>query len=478
MEGEKDADRLADLKFPATTNAGGAGKWRDTYTQQLKGAGIEQVVILPDADAAGRSHAEDVARSCHALGLQVKIVQLPDVPEKGDVSDWLAAGHTRDELATLVKATSLYVPPAASGAVVRAASPFGLTSLADLLNEPDETVDYVVEARIPAGGIVLLTGKPKSGKSTTARDLAFAIGSGGSWLGHYCTEGPVWYLALEEKRSEVRKHFRVMGATGREPIRVFINQAPIDIIAQLQALAAQEQPVAIIVDTLQRLIKAKDLNDYAETTTKMDPLIRLARDTGAALILLHHSNKFGEGLDAILGSTALAGSVDNVLMLARTENYRLLSSVQRIGPDLSETVVTLNEQTGRVTLNGSRQDADEARMAALILEALQAAGKPITEPELAETVEGRTALQRYALRRLVSREQVSRTGKGGKGDPYRYAIPVPCSLVPYKGREQANKNLVSCTLPNEPKEFACSHVLEREPACSHVLEQEDDVERC
>ena len=327
VEGEKDADRLAGLHLPATTNAGGAEKWRDDYTQQLKAAGVAHVVILPDNDRVGRRHAEDVARRCHAAGLQVQIVPLPDLRERGDVSDWLDAGHTRDELAGLVTGTPLYGP----GAPTPAPS-LGLTTLADLLREPDETVDYIVEARIPAGGITLLTGKPKSGKSTTARDLAFAIGSGGRWLGHHCTEGPVWLLALEEKRSEVRRHFRTMGATGREPVRVFINQAPVDIIAQLLALATKEQPVAIIVDTLQRLIKAKDLNDYAETTTKMDPLIRLARDTGAALILLHHSNKFGEGLDAVLGSTALAGSVDNVLMLTRTEKYRLLSSVQRIGP--------------------------------------------------------------------------------------------------------------------------------------------------
>jgi putative DNA primase/helicase len=48
VEGEKDADRLTNLKLPATTNAGGASsKWRPEYTQQLKGAGVENVVISP-----------------------------------------------------------------------------------------------------------------------------------------------------------------------------------------------------------------------------------------------------------------------------------------------------------------------------------------------------------------------------------------------------------------------------------------------
>ena len=45
VEGEKDADRLVSLKLPATTAAGGgAGKWRSEYVQQLKAAGVEQVL--------------------------------------------------------------------------------------------------------------------------------------------------------------------------------------------------------------------------------------------------------------------------------------------------------------------------------------------------------------------------------------------------------------------------------------------------
>ncbi len=111
VEGEKDADRLRVIGLAATTNVGGAGKWLPAYTQQLKAATIESVVILPDNDDPGRKHAEDVARSCHAAGLKVKIVTLPDLPTKGDVSDWLHAGHTKAELVELVKATTLYAPP-------------------------------------------------------------------------------------------------------------------------------------------------------------------------------------------------------------------------------------------------------------------------------------------------------------------------------------------------------------------------------
>jgi len=97
-EGEKDVEALRYLGLVATSNAGGAGKWDERYTEQLLAAGIKRVTILPDNDTAGEEHAVKVARSCAAAGLKVKIVRLPGLPPKGDVSDWLAAGHTAADL--------------------------------------------------------------------------------------------------------------------------------------------------------------------------------------------------------------------------------------------------------------------------------------------------------------------------------------------------------------------------------------------
>ncbi len=101
-EGEKDALALRQLGLVATTNAGGAGKWRDAYTQQLKAAGVESVVVLPDHDDPGRRHAVEVARSCHAAGLHTKLVELPGLPEHGDATDYLTT-QTRDDLLSITK---------------------------------------------------------------------------------------------------------------------------------------------------------------------------------------------------------------------------------------------------------------------------------------------------------------------------------------------------------------------------------------
>ncbi|MBM4289755.1 MAG: hypothetical protein FJ135_16720 [Deltaproteobacteria bacterium] len=111
-EGEKDVERLRDLGMIATCNAMGAGKWREEYNSHLQG---RLVVILPDNDDPGRAHAQKVARSVHGIATSIKVVELPDLPEKGDVSDWLDSGGTVEQLQALVEETPEWSPATASG---------------------------------------------------------------------------------------------------------------------------------------------------------------------------------------------------------------------------------------------------------------------------------------------------------------------------------------------------------------------------
>jgi hypothetical protein len=470
VEGEKDADRLHLIKLPGTTAPGGASKspdkskWSDSYTQQLKAASVEQVIILPDNDEAGRLHADQAARSCHTAGLQVKVVALPGLKEKGDVSDWLDAGHTRAELLEHIKSTPIYSP-----AIVRSpdnpATPAGglvLTSIGDLLAEPDTVEDWIVDGLFLAGGTALIAGKPKAGKSTAARAAALSVARGGTWLGRHCEQGTVWYLALEGRRKDIKNHFRQMGATADDPIRIWVGQAPAQIVSQLMQIAEQERPALIVIDTMQRFLKAQSTDDYAEMTTLFDQVIGIAQKSGAAIVLLHHASKADRaGIDAVLGSTAITGSVDTIMLLARTERYRTISTVQRVGEDLPETVILLDEKTGIVRLGDSRQDADVTAVEQSILEVLRSADGPLPEDEIDKRVEARTTLKRKALRRLVP-EQVTRTGKGGKTYPYRYTVSGSRSFVPSKEGEQENRNVGSQEIPTELPTDSCSLVFTQE----------------
>ena len=101
VEGEKDADRLAALGLVATCNAGGAGKWKKEHSEFLRS---RRVVVLPDNDEAGEKHAQQVERSLRGIAAEVRTLVLPGLPDKGDVSDWLDAGGTLEELLVLASA--------------------------------------------------------------------------------------------------------------------------------------------------------------------------------------------------------------------------------------------------------------------------------------------------------------------------------------------------------------------------------------
>jgi hypothetical protein len=110
-EGEKDVDALRELGLVATCNPGGAGKWQSRFAGPLRD---RHIVILPDNDETGQGHARQVAESLAEVAASVKVLLMPDLPVAGDVSDWLDAGGTAEELARLAAAAPQWVPTVAA----------------------------------------------------------------------------------------------------------------------------------------------------------------------------------------------------------------------------------------------------------------------------------------------------------------------------------------------------------------------------
>ncbi|MDY6918453.1 MAG: AAA family ATPase [Chloroflexota bacterium] len=411
-EGEKDVNGLWGLGLAATTNSGGAGKWRDSYSKALEGA---DVVIIPDNDGPGRDHATKVAASLHGIAKSIKVLGFPDRDgcHVKDVSDWLQAGGTASELDGLVAAAPQPQPP-------QPTSGFRLTPLSDLLAEPPESIAWVWADTLPAGGLSILAAKPKVGKSTLARNLALAVACGKAFLGRDTSPGPVVYLGLEEKRSEVAAHFERMGATS-ENIFIHTGGAPDDAIAALQAAICDKGAVLAILDPLQRGVRLRDTNDYAQVSLALEPLLLTARDTGCHIVAVHHLGKLErDGADGVLGSTALFGSVDTALIMRRrNDGGRTIESVQRYGEDIPKIALSFDSPTGLTDAQGTVEELDVHRASEAILDFLT--GDEATQEEI-RAIEGyRAQTLRKALTELVNEGVVARVGSGRKGDPFRYS---------------------------------------------------------
>lgn len=128
VEGEKDADRLVSEGIPATCFMG--AKWQDEYGQYFKG---RTVFILPDNDGPGEILGRTIAKATGG-----KIVTLPGLPVKGDVSDWFDSGNTLEDFWKRVDAAK-----SVANEEIKAETITVKTSVADIMGNYEVKREYV-----------------------------------------------------------------------------------------------------------------------------------------------------------------------------------------------------------------------------------------------------------------------------------------------------------------------------------------------
>lgn len=312
-EGERDALNLIADGLCATTAPMGAGKWRDSMSAVLRDA--PDVVILPDNDEPGRQHAALTANSLVAHGVTVRIVPLPGLPEKGDVSDWLDAGGDYDTLEELVQATR----PAAIDPALRTS-----WRLSEVLADPDimRAPTAVIPRLAWKGRTTLLAASIKAGKSTLVGFLATQVSQGGFFLNAQCEKGVVLIVGLEEGLGDLARRLRDFDA---DPYRVHIMDrvtgTATERIEAIRTVVAHITPTLVIVDTLTAygMGIVEDENSSAQMQPLVQGLSNLTHHANSyAMILVHHNNKAG----SFRGSSAIGGAVDVIVEMSQHEDAR------------------------------------------------------------------------------------------------------------------------------------------------------------
>jgi hypothetical protein len=107
VEGEGKAELLAKLGFVATSASGGAGKWSADLNEWFRD---RHVRILIDNDAPGRKHGQSVAEKLDGTPASVRLIELPGLPPKGDVKEWLQNDPTGARLVQICERTPAWEP--------------------------------------------------------------------------------------------------------------------------------------------------------------------------------------------------------------------------------------------------------------------------------------------------------------------------------------------------------------------------------
>jgi hypothetical protein len=320
-------------------------------------------------------------------------------------------------------------------------STLGFTSPEDFFNMPPEVIAYTVENLLPSSGLSVWVAKPKIAKSTILRQLAVSVAKGKAFLGRAVDQGGVLYLALEEKPSEVQGHLKQLGFDSSDPIYVRCGAVErSDALVGLES-AIKDRPNVklVIIDTLFQFVSGvRDSNDYQQVNLALGRLRELARRCDVHIATAHHAKKkeTEDSRDGILGSTAIAGGVDSLLLLRAQKNgVRTLSTIQRYGDDMPETELCWDAETRSMsvgnTLSENRQlssaeirERMENETLAYIREHPEG-----TQAEILSAVHGNGTVRREVFDQIVESGFLARSGSGVKGAPFRYSVLNPPYII-------------------------------------------------
>jgi len=304
-EGERDADNLWGIGLIASTNPGGAGKWRSGYSQILRGA---NVVILPDKDEAGMKHGQQVAASLYCIVKTLKLLELPG--EVRDVSDWIEAGGDDLQLRELVESIAEWQPEVDSDSVV----------LRRIANVQPEAVRWFWYPYIPYRKLTLLEGDPGTGKSWCGLALATAqsLGKGLPGVDSLQT-GNVLIISAEDGLADtIRPRLSAFEA---DISRIYAIDGLFtldkDGYETLEGYIKQLAPLLVIIDPLVAYLSGEvDIHRANQVRQVTAHLARLAEKHGPAIIAIRHLTK-GGNLKPIyrgLGSIDFTAAARSVLL--------------------------------------------------------------------------------------------------------------------------------------------------------------------
>jgi len=340
VEGEKDCKSLKKLGLLATTNSGGAGKWRDSYKKWF----IDRVVIvIPDNDKPGFNHINDVVRSIKPVAKSIKRLILPGLEKGEDVSDWINNGGTLEKLHKIM----LETPEIDLTKEEKPEEKHKIISAYDLLksNIPPEPM-LIGRGLLPERGYILIGAYAKEGKTLLCLQMALNLVSGTHFLDEFkvTRKFKVLYLHGEDNNKRINEilkqqieGLKQQGITIQEEDLKNLHYDDPSIFClddeqdmrEFKEIA--EQYDVIFIDPLDRFAGVSDLNTARDWRKIYSNLMNIK----CAKVIIDHLRKPSKDDDSelihrVVGSSSKTNLAETIVVLEKysknsAENYKKLS---------------------------------------------------------------------------------------------------------------------------------------------------------
>lgn len=194
--------------------------------------------------------------------------------------------------------------------------------------DPQPKKVFLVERLLGAGETSSFFGRPGSGKSVLAGDMACHIAAGMPWLGRRVNKGAVLYVAAERARLVERRLAAFRKYHQRYNLPLALVAGTVDLMSNCEhveeiATRANEltsrfslSVVLIVVDTVSRVLNGGDENSPKDMGALIAYAAHLQEVTGAHILLIHHVPQ--DGNIRLRGHGALLGSLDTVVAIEKS----------------------------------------------------------------------------------------------------------------------------------------------------------------